>query len=378
MIVSKQQLYTAYKKALRWKSTCPDIIAWKKNEKQNLRQLYYELCTDSYHIGKPTRYIIQDPVMREIIALPFRDRIVQHLINTAFYPLAEQQAIHDVYSNMKKRWTLYGVKRVSRFIRSCSDNYRTESYILRLDIQSFFLSIDKQILYDAVVSLISRNVRKYPDCDRTGMMGLIKQSIFKDYRIFTDVSNVSLDMQYPFRKKMKSTDGMCWLPLGNLTSQLFANIYLHQLDLFVKHDLKIRYYGRYVDDFILIHPSKDYLISCLSQIRDFLYQRLHLTLHPHKIYLQSIHKGVRFLGVMIYPYHRVLAKRTIGRAFAKLSSYGYGLLPSSQWQHVDISQWQWYQSRMSYRGLVMHHDCRRVRKQWREMVIAYRSMYCHS
>ncbi|MBP7884660.1 RNA-directed DNA polymerase [Patescibacteria group bacterium] len=80
------------------------------------------------------------------------------------------------------------------------------------------------------------------------------------------------------------------MPLGNLTSQLFANIYLHRFDQFVKHTLGIRYYGRYVDDFVLVHASKDYLLSCLCQMRDFLSQDLHLTLHPHKIYCQSIHK----------------------------------------------------------------------------------------
>ena len=187
--------------------------------------------------------------------------------------------------------------------------------------------------------------------DKVWVLCLVNQFIFHDYISWCEDQTSHREQSLlPLHKSLFSAPIGQGMPLGNLTSQLFANIYLHQLDLFVKHDLKIRYYGRYVDDFYLLHSSKDFIISCLSQIRDFLYQRLRLTLPPHKIYLQSIHKGVKFLGVMIYPYHRIVATRTIGKIFATISNS----------DDKDILR----RSMMSYRGLTMHHDCYRLRKRW--------------
>ncbi|MDR0283084.1 MAG: RNA-directed DNA polymerase [Candidatus Peribacteria bacterium] len=189
-------------------------------------------------------------------------------------------------------------------------------------------------------------------------MKLIHQTIFKDYRMYQDVSIPRLNQKFPYRKRMQSTNGTHGLPLGNLTSQLFANIYLHCFDLFVKHELHIKYYGRYVDDFILIHHDKKYLIECSHRIKDFLRTKLKLNLHPNKFYLQYYKKGVKFLGVMIYPHYRVLGKRTISRAFQKLKK------KNKADQCIDPRQ-----SRMSYDGLAKHHKCYRLRERRKELYL---------
>lgn len=188
MIISYDTVYDAYRKARRGKSRNPIIAEWIKHEEENLKQLHHELVIDNYRIALPTRYIIRDPVVREIIALPFRDRIVQHIIHAALYPLVEKHAIHDVYSNMLDRGTLYGIKRVHRFMRACSDNFTHDAYILKLDIQSFFLSITKDILYQQIVTLVSKSVWS-SDTDRVAMMKLIHQSIFFDYRHYHDATH---------------------------------------------------------------------------------------------------------------------------------------------------------------------------------------------
>lgn len=125
---------------------------------------------------------------------------------------------------------------------------------------------------------------------------------------------------------------------------------MHPFDQFVKHTLQITYYGRYVDDFVLVHRDKEYLLECHRRIRDFLAENLSLTLHPHKYYLQHVRRGVKFLGVMICPSQRVVAQRTISKCYAIIHG---NKLPEKK-----------YQSLMSYHGLAIHHNCYRLRKEW--------------
>ena len=350
MFISENLLLKAYKKAKSWKQSYSREIQKRiANEEMNLKILYDDLISEKYKIWHPTRYVIQDPVLREIICLPFRDRIVQHLVYQAIYPLVEKHAINDAYSNMVWRWNLYGIKRISRFLRSGSNNFTKDCWILKLDIQSFFLNIDKEILWNKVVHLVIKSYRKSERYDRPGIMDIIYQIIFYDYRDYQDMSSTKLDELFPYHKSMKSTDWTYWLPLGNLTSQLFANIYLHELDHFVKHKLKIKYYGRYVDDFVLIHEDREYLKKCQKLIEKFLKEKLKLTLHPKKRYLQYYKKWVRFLWVMIYPHYRALGKRTIYRWNQKMKNLS--------------KQTQPRQSRMSYDWLAKHHQNRKLRQQ---------------
>ena len=351
MYLTKDQLFLAYKKAKRWKSTQNIWIKkWIENEEENLDILYKELVNKKYTISKPKRYIIQDPVLREIIYVPFRDRIIQHLIHDALYPLVEHQSIHDVYSNMVWRWNLYAIKRISRFMRSCSVNFTKDCRIMKLDIQAFFLSINKEILWNKVYNLILRKFLTSKRYDWDGLLAIIKETIFKDYRDYDDYSNPTLHKIFPYHKSMNSTDWTYWLPLWNLTSQLFANIYLHEFDVFVKKGLWIKYYGRYVDDFILIHEDKQYLISCHEKIREFLEEKLKLTLHPKKFYLQHVSKWIKFLWIMIYPYYRTLGKRTIYRANKKMKNLNQQTQPRQSWK--------------SYDWLALHHNNRKLRQKW--------------
>ena len=116
-----------------------------------MKSLYHDLCNETYTISPTRRYIIKDPVVREIIVLAFRDRIVQHLIHEYIYPLRDKWFIYDSYSNRKQKGTLAGIQRVDCFMRSCSYNYTKDCYVMKLDIQSCFLSVDRQILRDSII-----------------------------------------------------------------------------------------------------------------------------------------------------------------------------------------------------------------------------------
>ena len=365
MRLNYDDLEDAYYRARRWKLKKPEVVAREEHLEHNMKSLYHDLCTETYMISPTRRYIISDPVVREIIVLAFRDRIVQHLVHDYLYPIRDKWFITDSYSNRVGKGTLAGIQRVDKFMRSCSHQYTRDCYVMKLDIQSCFLSVDRQILRDFIVQKMRMiDVSR----DKWGILSLVQKIIIHDYcRDCIDYTSSLQRKLLPPHKSLFSVSKSQWMPLGNLTSQLFANITLHELDLFVKHTLKIRYYARYVDDFVLFHPDKNYLLDYHRQIKSFLSEKLNMILHPYKFYLQHYTRWVKFLGVMIYPWYRNVGKRIISNCFRKLS-YGYRpCLPAGRLSRCYTSSSQWlskvYQSLMSYHGVAIHHSCYRLRQQ---------------
>lgn len=150
MNIAYNELEEAYDRACRGKSKKSEVRERNNNFKPNMRKLYHDLCNETYTISPTRRYIIEDPVVREIIVLNFRDRIVQHLVHYHLSPIREKRFIHDSYSNRKGKGTLAGIKRIDHFMRSCSHNYTRDCYVMKLDIQSCFLSVDRQTLRDHI------------------------------------------------------------------------------------------------------------------------------------------------------------------------------------------------------------------------------------
>lgn len=215
----------------------------------------------------------------------------------------------DSYSCRKGKGTLAGVKRVSRFIRACSENYTHDCYVLKLDIQGFFMSIRRDLLWDKLYELIGSN---YCQSDKGKLLWLTKLVVMNDCtRDCTIRSDLRKWEGLPASKSLfHRQDTLCGLPIGNLTSQVFANFYMSTFDHFVKSQLKVCYYVRYVDDFLIVHQDKDYLKRLIVTVRDFLLKELGLTLHPHKITLQHFGKGVKFTGAYILPNRIYVERRT--------------------------------------------------------------------
>ena len=371
MLIDYWNFVSLYSKAKKWKfSKCSEIREWVKNEENNLKILYDELISDTYKIWKPIRYISKKwDILREIIYLPFRDRIVQYIVHQALYPIIENLSYNDIYWGFIWKWTLYWVRRISKFMRSCSDNFTKDAWILKLDIKSFFLSINKDILWDKLLNLVELKKSKYPEYDRSAIISLMRQIIFKDYRDFRDISDFELKNKYPIHKSIISKKDNYWLPHWNLTSQLFVNLYLHDLDVFIKNELWIKYYGRYVDDFIIIHNDKNYLLDCIKRIREFLNNRLKLTLHPNKIYLQHISKWVNFLWVMLYPYYSILWKKTIynwNRKIKNLKNLDnpVQILMSYDWIAKHFSNYKLRQQRFQEYKQIFWYDYRWFFDSW--------------
>lgn len=284
-------------------------------------RLYDDIVSGRYRVGRSMCFVIRDPVLREVFAASFRDRIVHHLLYNWLMPIFEPTFIYDSYSCREGKGTLFGIKRLEHHIRTCSDNYRKECYVLKLDIEGYFMNISRQRLYDMIVS----RLQKYSSSHRLSFdlllaLRLLSQVIFNDpvkgcYR----KGRISDWKELPFSKSLFHAAPGCGLPIGNLTSQLFSNIYLSGLDDYVKRVLKFRHYGRYVDDFYIVGSSKDELLDAIPDIRSYLSSELGLRLHPRKVHLTDIRKGVRFLGAVVKPHQRYICPRGVSRARAHMN-----------------------------------------------------------
>lgn len=284
-----ENLYFAYLKARRSKRYRSEVLEFTSNLEENLLQLQNELIWRTYRTGRYREFYVHDPKTRLVMALPFRDRVVHHALVAVIEPIFERRFIFDSYACRPGKGTHAGANRVTFFLKKLT-RLHGRVYCLKADISKYFPSINHRILKELI--------RKKIVCP--GTLWLIDEII-----------GSAADPSNPDPKG---------IPIGNLTSQLFANIYLHELDIFVKHTLKARYYVRYMDDFVLLSPNKDELWEYKREIQVFLADRLNLALNG-KTSVFPISQGIDFLGYRIWPTHRLLRKNSIKRMKRKLKIF---------------------------------------------------------
>jgi len=281
-------------------------------------------------------------------------------------PVFDGMFIEDSYSCRKNKGTLYGIRRVQGFIRECSRDYTVDCYILKLDIKGYFMSINKDILYGLLSSSIEEAAK---DEDRKSLLGadtglimyLIQNTLYDDPVENCVVRGQRSDWQgLPPSKSLFHSRCGCGLPIGNLTSQLFSNVYLHPLDTYVKSVLQMPYYGRYVDDFVLVHNDRNVLKQAAGKIEAFLDGELQLELHPLKRYLQHYTKGVNFLGAVIKPHRSYIANRT-KKNFAAGVRFWNNRLSSGEPTSAELAEMRACIN--SYLGIMMHHYSYNIRKK---------------
>lgn len=314
-----EEFFDAYYECRNNKRWSTNAMRFEINCEQELLQLWREVNDGTYRVGRSIAFIVERPVIREIFAADFRDRIVHHLLIRKLNPLFERIFINDSYACRMGKGTLYGVRRVERFVRQCSENYTKDCYILKLDIQAFFLNINRKALWKILYSFISDN---YKGDDIEVVQEITQKIVLNNptkgcLRRCADKKWEKL----PSHKSLFRAPTDCGIPIGNLTSQVFANFYMNEFDHFIKHTLGIRYYGRYVDDFVCIHRDIDVLKRLIPQITTFLKEHLGLLLHPKKIYLQHYTKGVQYLGAVIKPYRNYVSNRTVGNFYSAIARF---------------------------------------------------------
>jgi len=316
-------LFQAYYDTRQHKRNKNTAVKFEMNYESKILALRNDLVDWTYSISPSICFIIKDLVQREVFAADFRDRITHHLIYNYIYELFDRYFIYDSYSCRLEKWTHFGIKRVEHFLRSCSQNYTCDAYILKLDIKWFFMHIDKYILFEKIEKFLSEKKEKL-SIDYDFLIKLIHQIIFHDSTRDCTIKWSTSDRDWlPDDKSLFHSPKDTGLAIGNLTSQLFANIYLDNLDKYIKYELWFHYYGRYVDDFIIIDTDKQKLLSAIPKIRYFLTNKLRLVLHPKKIYFQHYSKWVQFLWAYIKPYRTYVRKRTIGNFYKKVQSEAF-------------------------------------------------------
>ena len=253
----------------------------------NIFSLYNDLKNKTYIHSSYKAFKINDPKPRDIHKATVRDRLLHHLIYNALYLYFDRKFIYDSYSCRVEKGTHKAIYRFENFIRKVSKNNTKTCWVLKCDIKKFFANIDHDILKS------------------------ILEKYIKDEEIILLLSNV-IDS---FNINGKNKKG---LPLGNLTSQLLVNVYMNEFDQFVKRKLKVKYYIRYADDFVILSEGKKYLENILEKMQEFLENDLKLTMHPDKVFIKTIASGVDFLGWVHFPNYRILRTSTKRRMFRNL------------------------------------------------------------
>jgi RNA-directed DNA polymerase len=353
-------LFTAYYLARKNKRNTINALRFEKHYEHGLFQLHEEIMAYQYNPKPSICFVVNKPVKREIFAADFRDRVVHHLLYNYLSPIFEKRFIHDSYSCRKGKGTHYGIRRIDHFMRSCSENYKNNCYILKLDIKGYFMAMDRRLLYSKVKSTLTKQSNPL-DFDLPLVLYLLQKVIFNDPTENCIVKGQKIDWNgLPPAKSLFNAPAGKGLPIGNLTSQLFGNVYLNGFDHYVKRDLGIRYYGRYVDDFVLIHPDKQYLIRCIRYIKEYLKNKLMLDLHPDKVYLQPFSKGVKYLGAVILPHRIYLANRTKGNFYESIQKHS----AVARDHKPDIEERKSFSSSMnSYLGIAKHYKTYKLRKR---------------
>lgn len=273
-----------------------------------------DLKNKTYTHGPYSAFNISDPKPRNIHKATVRDRVLHYLIYKELYRYFHERFIFDSYSCRKNKGTHRALDRFRDFAGKVSKNHTRTCYVLKCDIKKFFANINNAVL----VKILERHI---VDSD-------IRELICKIISSF------------------HTTDHSIGLPLGNLTSQLLVNVYMHEFDMYLKQELKVKYYLRYADDFAILSEDKEYLEDILAKLQKFLSEKLYLTLHEHKVYIKTYGSGVDFLGWVHFPHHRQIRTTTKRKVIRMMKGY-----PKREMVN-------------SYRGLLSHGDTYQLQKKF--------------
>lgn len=304
-IITIENLLETWQRFLRGKKRKRDVILFQVKLAVNITDLFEDLKNSTYKHDPYSAFNISDPKPRNIHKATVRDRLLHHLIYKELYSYFDKRFIYDSYSCRKQKGTHKAFNRFKYFAGKVSKSNSRTCYVLKGDIKKFFASVD----HETLLKILRRHI--------------------------SDVKIIDLINRVISSFDVKPRVG---LPLGNLTSQLLVNIYMHEFDMYVKQELKIKYYIRYADDFTVLSDSHAYLTELLPKIKLFLSEKLKLDLHEHKVYIKTFASGVDFLGWVHFSYHRQIRTTTKRKVIKNLQGY-----PKPQ-------------TIASYRGLLGHGD----------------------
>jgi len=324
-IISVSNLLSAWKEFRKGKRKKKDVAIFEMHLEDNIFKMHEELALEKYILDPYEAFSISDPKLRKIHKASVRDRVLNQAIFRVLYLIFNKSFIFDSYSSRKGKGTHIGVARLFSATRKMSANWNNLGYVLKCDVAKFFDSVNHEIL----ISLLKRKIN--------------------DPSVFVLLEKIISS----FEKSV-----VCGLPLGNVTSQLFSNIYLNELDRFVKHTLKVRYYFRYADDFVILQNDKVILENYEKRIREFLIQNLKLKLHEDKVSIKKVSQGIDFLGYVILPHTLILRTKTKNRILNRIFREAKNNENEKFFQILD-----------SYLGVLKHCKSKAIKKEIFEFLV---------
>jgi len=356
--VSLRDLHAAWREAGRGKNPSRNQLAFDARWSDGLLQLQRELIAGTWSPRPSTCFIATRPKAREIHAPDFADRVVHHWLVPQLEAIFEPGFIHDSYANRTGKGTHTAVQRLQQFVRQVHSG-QCGGWFLQLDIHNFFNSIHRPTLWAMLRERMQRLAT--PETVQRTTHALLRRSPLDQGVVYR--ATAAGRAQVPAHKRLENAPLGCGIPIGNLSSQFFANVYLDALDQFIKHELKAPRYLRYVDDFVLVHHDRDQLVACRDRIEQFLAERLKLSLKADQR-LQPLTDGIDFLGYVIRPTHTLVRRRVVSHARDALSTWQRehvtcaGLRATPADLRTIASIWG------SYEGHLQHANSWRLKQQF--------------
>lgn len=330
-----EEFIEADKRASNGRRNKPEILRFNANRTENLFKIMDVIRDGKYQPSKYRRFMIYDPKEREILSLPFCDRIVhQWYIEEFIKPYYIPRFIKDTYACIPERGLHQAVNVIQRYMRIMNRKYDGHYYIMKMDISKFFYNIDKNIIYEILSSKIADSKLRQ----------LTKVIIFDG-------------------------DEHTGLPIGNYVSQYFANIYLNELDQYCKQTLRIKYYVRYMDDFIILAPDKKTASEWYEKIDNFVNTRLKLKLNPKSRYYPA-RFGLEFVGYRIFNDYRLIKKRSKRKIKAIIADYQSGVDPPERFVQ-RVNSWHGHVAHADTR----HYTCQALLKYWMMLPIVFPEIF---
>ena len=350
--VSYEEVYEAYWLCLRHKGNTIDAIRFEINAEEECLKLWHELQNCTYKPSRSIVFVSDKPVKREIFGAAFRDRVVDTVFAQRVTPYLEQRFIDDNYSTRVGKGTLYGIQRVEQMVREQSVNYTVDCWVMKLDMQSYFMSLPKELAWRKFASLL-RQIYRGPDLD--WMIWLLRVVIM-DRPELNCVRNSPLKAWngLPPNKSLFHSDGMHGMPIGKVISQMTALVFMDDLDHEITDSLWSMSvsYGHYMDDMIFVSRDKELLLWMRDEIVDKWAARNGVRRHPKKMYLQHYSKGVLFTGGMVMPGRTYISRRTIATCIDKIERYNRLAQSDEHYAREHVNE---FASTMnSYLGMMRH------------------------
>ena len=333
-IISLENLFSAWDEFKKDKRKKRDVLEFEWNLEDNIFKLHRELKLKAYKHSPYSSFYINDPKQRHIYKATVKDRVLHHAIFSILNPVFEATFIPTSYSCRIGKGTHKGIEELDSMLRRVSSNGHKLCFALKCDIKKFFDTVNHSILLEIIC-------RKIKDRD---IIWLLKEII----------GSYQANCSTLFERR--------GIPIGNLTSQLFANLYLNELDQFVKQDLKVKFYARYTDDFVIVADNEGYLKNMILLIKKFLSDKLDLNLHQDKVSICKFSQGIDFLGYVLRPHHRLIRTKTKKRIFKKIR------LRIKKYKKGIVGEEKLEQSLQSYLGVLSHANAHNLSEKLKNQI----------